>query len=132
MVSGASWSGKEPACQCRRPKRGVCDPWVEKIPWSRKWQPTPVFLPGTSHGQRGLVGYSLMRSQRVGLDLVSKRTHTVVSKTHSQAKLDYLEVKNGFNIFVGLKKMYIFGRQNLFIFDSLWEKLPNSWFRTMF
>ena len=59
------------------------------------------------------MGYSLMRSQRVGLDLVSKRTHTVVSKTHSQAKLDYLEVKNGFNIFVGLKKMYIFGLQNL-------------------
>ena len=35
------------------------DPWVEKIPWRRKWQPTPVFLPGESHGQRSLVGYSL-------------------------------------------------------------------------
>ena len=34
------------------------DPWVGKIPWSREWQPTPVFLPGTSHGQRSLVGYS--------------------------------------------------------------------------
>ena len=32
--------------------------WVRKIPWSGKWQPTPVFLPGESHGQRGLVGYS--------------------------------------------------------------------------
>ena len=30
-----------------------------KIPWRRKWQPTPVFLPGESHGQRSLVGYSL-------------------------------------------------------------------------
>ena len=28
------------------------DPWVGKIPWRRKWQPTPVFLPGESHGQR--------------------------------------------------------------------------------
>ena len=33
-------------------------PWVKKIPWRRKWQPTPVFLPGQSHGQRSLVGYS--------------------------------------------------------------------------
>ena len=34
------------------------DPWVGKIPWRREWQPTPVFLPGESHGQRSLVGYS--------------------------------------------------------------------------
>ena len=38
--------------------RGSCDPWVGKIPWRRAWQPTPVFLPGESHGQRSLVGYS--------------------------------------------------------------------------
>ena len=34
------------------------DPWVRKIPWRRKWKPTPVFLPGESHGWRSLVGYS--------------------------------------------------------------------------
>ena len=34
------------------------DPWVGKFPWRRKWQPTPVFLPGESHGQRSLEGYS--------------------------------------------------------------------------
>ena len=34
------------------------DPWVEKIPWRRAWQPTLVFLPGESYGQRSLVGYS--------------------------------------------------------------------------
>ena len=33
--------------------------WVGKIPWRRKWQPTPVFLPGESHGQKSLAGYSL-------------------------------------------------------------------------
>ena len=45
--------GKESACQCRR-----CgfDPRIGKIPWRRKWQPAPVFLPGKSHGQRSLVG----------------------------------------------------------------------------
>jgi len=35
------------------------NPWVRKISWRRKWQPTPVFLPGKSHGQWNLVGYSL-------------------------------------------------------------------------
>ena len=34
------------------------DPWGGKIPRRRKWQPTPVFLPGESHGQRNLAGYS--------------------------------------------------------------------------
>ena len=33
-------------------------PWVRKIPWRRKWQPTPILLPGKSHGWRSLVGYS--------------------------------------------------------------------------
>ena len=53
-----SWlSGKESACQCERNKRHGFNPWVGKIPWRRKWQPTPVFLPGESHGQRSLAGY---------------------------------------------------------------------------
>ena len=41
--------------QCRKPG---FDPWVGKIPWRRKWQPTPVFLPGELHGQKSLAGYS--------------------------------------------------------------------------
>ena len=40
--------------QCRRP--GL-NPWVRKIPWIRKWQPAPVFLPGESHGRRSPMGY---------------------------------------------------------------------------
>ena len=44
-------SGKESACQYRRSR---LSPWVGKIPWKRKWQLTPVFLPGKSHGQRSL------------------------------------------------------------------------------
>ena len=60
-------SGKEPACQCRRQKRHRFDPQVGKIPWRKKWQPTPVFLrripwieePG---------GLQAMGSQRVGHD----------------------------------------------------------------
>ena len=48
-------SGKEPTCQCRRHR---FSPWVGKIPWRRKWQPTPVFLPENFQGQRSLAGYS--------------------------------------------------------------------------
>ena len=47
--------GKNVCLQCGRP--GV-DSWVGKIPWRRKWQPTPVLLPGKSHGWKSLVGYN--------------------------------------------------------------------------
>ena len=49
-------SGKESACQFRRHKRCRFNPWVRKIPWSRKWQPSPVPVPGKCRGQRSLVG----------------------------------------------------------------------------
>ena len=50
--------GKESAYQCRRRERCTFNPWVRKIPWSRKWQPTLVFLPGKFHGQGNLVDCS--------------------------------------------------------------------------
>ena len=43
---------------CRRHKTWRFDPWVNKIPWRRAWQPTPVSLPGESHGQGSLMGYT--------------------------------------------------------------------------
>ena len=50
------WQRQERIClQCRGPR---FDPWVGKISWRREWLPTLVFLPGKSHGQRSLVGYS--------------------------------------------------------------------------
>ena len=56
-VFGLPWwlSGKESACHCRRHR---FDPWVRKILWRRTLKLTPVSLPGESHGQRSLVGYS--------------------------------------------------------------------------
>ena len=51
--------GKEPTCQCRRQRRCRFNPWIWKIFWRRACQPTPVFLPGESHRQRRLAGYSL-------------------------------------------------------------------------
>ena len=49
---------KKPTCQCRRHKICGFEPWVGKILWRRAWQPSPVFLPGESHRQRSLAGYS--------------------------------------------------------------------------
>jgi len=71
---GLPWwlSGKESTCQCRR--HGF-DPWVGKIPQRRKQQPTPVFLPGKSHGQKRLAGYSPW-GHRVRHDW--EHTHTVL------------------------------------------------------
>ena len=61
-------SGKEPACQCMRHKGCHFDPWVEKIPWRKAWQPTPVFLPGESPWAEKSGGLQSMGSQRVGYD----------------------------------------------------------------
>ena len=51
-------TSEESVCQCKRPKRHRFDSWMGTIPWRGPWQPAPVFLPGESHGQRSLVGYS--------------------------------------------------------------------------
>ena len=63
-------SGKEQACQSRR--LGF-DPWVRKIPWRRKWQPTLAVLPGKLHGQRSLADYSPWRRKRIRQDLSTKQ-----------------------------------------------------------
>ena len=69
-------TGKEPTCQCRRPKRCVFDPWVRKIPWRRAWQHIPVILAGKSHGQRSLVGYSLQGHKESDMTEVTKKLDT--------------------------------------------------------
>ena len=51
-------SGKESICKHRRPKRHRFDPWFRKIPWSKKWQQAPVFLPEKFQGLRNLVDHS--------------------------------------------------------------------------
>ena len=56
------------------------DLWFGKIPWSRKWQPTPVFLPGKFHGQRSLLGYSLWGHKESD---TTEHTHTaLISSSH--------------------------------------------------
>ena len=77
MLGCPRWlSGKDSACLCRRHRS---DPWVRKIPWRRKRQPTSVFLPGKAHGQGSLVGYIQFMGLESGLvtyDLVTEHRHT--------------------------------------------------------
>ena len=57
-----AWCPRPLEQRCHRGDRvtrgAMLETWVRKIPWRSEWQPTPVFLPGESHGQRSLVGYS--------------------------------------------------------------------------
>ena len=70
--------GKETACQCRRHKRLRFDPWVRKIPWRRAWQSTPVSLPGESHKQRSLAGYSPWGSKESDTTEVIQHIHVAL------------------------------------------------------
>ena len=76
---GLPWwlSGKESTCQSRRHRRHRFNPWVREIPWRRKWQLTPVFLPGKFHGHRSLVGYSPWGlKESVTTELLNTHTYT--------------------------------------------------------
>ena len=63
-------SGKESACQCKRCR---FDPWIRKIPWSRKWQLALVFLSGKFHGQKSLASYSPWGRKKSDM---TEHTHT--------------------------------------------------------
>ena len=59
-------------------RRPAFSPWVGKIPWRRKWQPTAIFLPEESHGQRSLVGYSPWGGKESNTDW-APNTHSPVN-----------------------------------------------------
>ena len=88
--------------RCRRHRRCRLDLWVGKIPWRRKWQPTPVFLTEKSHGQRNPAGYSpwgrkksdtterlssTVPSLNPGTTLLSQSTQQVKSRIRTESCL---------------------------------------------
>ena len=85
------------------------DPWVGKIPWRRKWQPTPVLLPGESHGQRSLVCYSPWGHKES--DTTEKLKFTYIcclQETHLKPRETYrLKVKDWKKIFQGNRAILI-------------------------
>jgi len=81
-------SGKESRCQCRRHRKYRLDPWVGKIPWRRKWQPTPGFLPEKFHGQRSLVGPRGSQKSQTQLSTHINQKHDPKGKTRMVAEGD--------------------------------------------
>ena len=71
---------------CLQWRRPGFDSWVGKTPWRREWQPTPVFFPGKSHGQRSLEGYSPW-GHRVGHDWAHRCTHIGSSSANEGIEL---------------------------------------------
>ena len=59
-------------------ERHGLDAWLGKIPWRRKWQPTPVFLPGKSHGQKSLMGYNPLGGKE--LDMTEQLNNNSITK----------------------------------------------------
>ena len=70
--------GKESACNAGD-RRGGLSPWVGKISWRRVWQPTPVFWPGESHGERSLVGCSPKGCKESYMTEATEHSHTYIS-----------------------------------------------------
>ena len=71
-VKASAWIAGEPGF----------DPWVGKSPWRRKWQPTPVLLPGESHGGRSLVGYSPRGRKEVGYNCATSLSLSLSKEPH--------------------------------------------------
>ena len=85
-------SGKESA-NAGKAREHRFSPWVWKIPWRRKQQSTPVFLPGESHGQRSLVGYSPWGHKEQDMtEQLSTHTHTQHTIPHKCTTRRYLEI----------------------------------------
>ena len=103
-------SCKEPACQCRRHRRLRFNPWVGKIPWRRRWQPTPVFLLKESHGQWSLVSYSPQGHKESKMTEVAKQT----AKSNSS-------FQHGTKILCMLKCKWFIISILMFSFFSFWD-----------
>ena len=84
--------GKESTCQCRRYR---FNPWVRKIPGRRKWQLTPVFLPGKSHRQRNLASYSQCGHKRVWHDLAIKEQQFIENNAYKLTHIVQIPVVQG-------------------------------------
>ena len=70
---------KDPSCQCRG-HRCELDPWVGKILWRRLWQPTPVFLPGESHGQRSMLGCGAQSHKEIDMTKATEQAYMHIAR----------------------------------------------------
>ena len=90
-------SGKIPACQGRGHRKCGFNPWIRKILWKKKWQPTPVFLPEKSNEQRSLVGY-----HKVSRSWARLSTHTEVMPNCFPKNLCRLTLPTQFHVLTSI------------------------------
>ena len=114
---------KGSTCQCRRLR---FYPWVRKDLWKRDWQPTSVFLPGKSHGQRSLVSYSLWDCKRTEHDWVTKPPPFKLSALFTNSKPQrytdklYASYMSFHNLRVFIKRsLYINNRTGMPVYLSI-------------
>ena len=120
-VKAPRWcSGKDSTWKCRRCKRHEFRPWAETIPWRRKRQPTPVFLPKKSHEQRNLASYSPW----VAKTKLSIHTCDIYSSVDGHFGCFYvLAVINSAAMSIGVH--VFFSRHTFFL--SLFFQVTHSW-----
>ena len=94
--------GSSVCLKCGRPR---FDPWVGKIPWRRKWQPTPVLLPGKFHGQRILVGYSPWGRKESNMTEWLHFHYLWILLTHQKSDFKITEKKRFKNMTLMLKRL---------------------------
>ena len=111
-------SGKELTCQCRRRKRYGFHPWVRKFPWRKKWQPTLLFLPWKSHGQRGAWPATVHRVAKC------QRQLSDWAYTHTQSEQKYQYGASQHNIWIELLAFGVHGSQE--VFAAPWPLAQNA------
>ena len=97
--------------------KNLFDPWVQKIPQRRKWQPTPVFLPGESHGQRSLVGYSPQ----------GRKESDMTERLHFHFSLSLSKLIYGFNTILIKILAGVFAEMDKPILKFTWKKIKFTW-----
>ena len=101
-------------------------PWVGKIPWRKKWQPIAIFLPGKSHGQRSLVGYTPWGCKRVRHDWATKQQqqcwasfHMLIGYLYIFSREMSIQVHRSFKKLVAL--LLLLSSISLHIMDILYQ-----------
>ena len=126
QINISAASGKESACQCRSRRRQGLDPWVGKIPWRRKWQPTPVFfLPEKSHAHRSLEGYSPWGRKELDTTEPQREKRHEIQKNIG---ICYLGKHRVFRAWLGLSKTSgYFAQKGIIISPGCW-RIQSVWF----
>ena len=115
-----SWWLRDKESTCNARDTGS-DPRVRKIPWKKEWQPTPVSLPGGSHGQRSLVGYSPRSHKRVGYYLATEQQQQSKKKVKNHHCIEIVPML--ITEFVGTLLHVALASPSSWAWGALWEKL---------